>query len=52
VPVTYAGAQGIYVGLDQVNVGPVPRSLMGAGVVSVALTVDGQQANSVQVAIQ
>jgi uncharacterized protein (TIGR03437 family) len=52
VPVTYAGAQGIYVGLDQVNVGPVPRSLMGAGVVSVALTVDGQQANSVQVEIQ
>jgi len=31
VPVTYAGAQGTYVGLDQVNVGPVPRSLMGPG---------------------
>lgn len=52
VPVTYAGAQGGYVGLDQVNVGPVPRALMGAGVVSVAVTVDGLAANPVQVAIR
>jgi uncharacterized protein (TIGR03437 family) len=52
VPVTYAGAQGTYVGLDQVNVGPVPRSLMGAGLVDIIITVDGQRANTVQVAIR
>jgi uncharacterized protein (TIGR03437 family) len=49
VPVPYAGAQGTFVGLDQINLGPVPRSMIGAGVVNIILTVDGQTANTLQV---
>ncbi len=46
--VEYAGAQGQFVGLDQVNV-VVPRELAGRGAVDVVLTVDGRPANTVQV---
>jgi len=49
--VAYAGAQGQYAGLDQVNV-YVPRSLAGAGEVPVVLTVDGVTANVVTVNIK
>ena len=52
VPVTYAGAQGGFVGLDQVNLGPLPLSLMGTGVVDIVLIVDGQSANTLQIQIQ
>lgn len=51
-PVAYAGAQGGFVGLDQVNIGPLMRSQAGAGVVEVKLVVDGQTANTVTVQIQ
>ncbi len=50
-PIQYAGPQGVYPGLDQVNVG-LPLSLRGAGQVDVVLTVDGQIANTVQIAVQ
>lgn len=46
VPVAYAGPQGTYVGLDQVNI-VLPKSLRGSGNVTVGLTVDGQNANPV-----
>jgi uncharacterized protein (TIGR03437 family) len=36
-----------FAGLDQVNLGPLPRSLAGAGEVKIALTVDGVPANVV-----
>jgi uncharacterized protein (TIGR03437 family) len=49
--VTYAGPQGAYPGLDQVNV-KVPRSLAGRGDVEIELTVDGRAANHVGVAIR
>jgi uncharacterized protein (TIGR03437 family) len=49
--VQYAGPQGDYVGLDQVNV-RVPRSLAGRGDVDIVLTVDGKTANVVTVNIQ
>jgi len=52
VPVTYAGAQGGYVGLDQINLGPLPRSLIGAGTVNISITMDGQTANLLQIEIQ
>jgi uncharacterized protein (TIGR03437 family) len=52
VPVTYAGAQSVYVGLDQINLGPLPRSLIGAGVVKIVLTVDGQKANTLEMQIK
>ncbi len=49
--VLYAGLQGDLAGLDQVNL-RLPRSLRGRGLVNIALTVGGQQANTVQVAIR
>jgi len=51
VTVYYAGPQGQFAGLDQVNV-QVPHSLAGSGVVNVVLTVAGVQANTVTVHIQ
>ena len=41
-----------FVGVEQVNLGPLPRSLAGAGEVNIALTVDGVSANVVTVSIQ
>ena len=49
--VLFAGPQGEFVGLDQVNL-PLPRSLAGRGQVDVAITVDGQTSNAVRVNIQ
>ena len=51
LPVSYAGSQGGYSGLDQVNV-LLPASLAGSGLVNVYLTVDGNASNVVQVQIQ
>jgi phospholipase C len=51
VPVLFAGAQGTYPGLDQVNIS-LPNSLAGRGQMLVVLTVDGIQANPVQVAFK
>ena len=39
-------------GLDQVNLGPLPRSLAGAGEAAIMLAVDGVRANVVTVAIE
>jgi|GEM_PF-1966369 len=49
--VLFAGAQGGFAGLDQVNL-LIPRSLVGRGEVDVALTVDGKVANTVKVNIK
>jgi uncharacterized protein (TIGR03437 family) len=49
--VTYAGPQGTYPALDQINV-LVPSSLAGAGVVDLNLVVDGIAANTVKVRLQ
>ena len=50
VPVQFAGPQGGYVGLDQVNVS-LPLTLRGSGETDLALTVDGVAANTVRVNI-
>lgn len=50
-PVTFASAQGGFVGLDQVNV-EVPRDLAGRGEVEVELIVDGQTTNTVTINIR
>jgi len=47
-----AVAQPDYPGLDQINLGPLPASLAGAGTVNIVITVDGQAANPVTVTIQ
>jgi uncharacterized protein (TIGR03437 family) len=52
VPVLFSGAAPLYAGEDQVNIGPLPRSLAGAGSVNIVLTADGQTANTVNVTIQ
>jgi hypothetical protein len=51
VPVLYAGPEVVFPGLDQVNI-PIPLTLRGAGLVDVAVTVDGQTSNAAQVLIQ
>jgi uncharacterized protein (TIGR03437 family) len=50
-PVSYAGSQTDFLGLDQCNV-LIPRTLAGRGEVEVALTVDGKIANAVSVRIK
>jgi uncharacterized protein (TIGR03437 family) len=52
VPVLSSGAQGGILGLDQVNIGPLPASLAGKGSVNIVLAADGQTANTVNVTIQ
>jgi len=44
--VSFAGAQGGFVGLDQANL-LIPRSLIGRGAVVITFTADGQTANTV-----
>lgn len=51
IDASFAGAQGTYPGLDQVNV-LLPRSLAGRGLVDLALTVDGGASNTVQIHIR
>jgi uncharacterized protein (TIGR03437 family) len=52
VPVVYAGETPGLVGLDQVNLGPLPRNLAGCGELDVMLQVDGKTTNSVMIAIK
>ncbi|MBX3277700.1 MAG: S8 family serine peptidase [Acidobacteria bacterium] len=47
----YAGPQGVFVGLDQINA-LLPRSLAGRGAVQIAVAADGRQANIVEISIR
>jgi uncharacterized protein (TIGR03437 family) len=51
LPVDYAGSQGGFVGLDQINI-LLPPSLKGRGEVDVTLTMDGVTLNTVRVRIK
>ncbi len=51
LPVSFAGPQGGYSGLDQMNI-LLPSDLAGKGLVNVQVTVDGLTSNTVQVDIQ
>ena len=51
VAVQYAGGQGEFEGLDQVNLGPLPRVLSGRGEVSVELTAGGSAANTASMSL-
>jgi|HubBroStandDraft_1064217.scaffolds.fasta_scaffold18451_1 uncharacterized protein (TIGR03437 family) len=50
-PVAYAGAQGAYAGLDQVNVA-LPPALKGRGQLVVTITANGQATNMAQLLFQ
>ena len=50
-PVAYAGAQGFFPGLDQVNVA-LPATLKGRGQLVVTVTVNGQASNMGQLLFQ
>jgi len=52
VPVSYAGPQLQYEGLDQINIGPLPRALIGSGEIPIVMVVDAQPANIVTVSIR
>ncbi|MEP7273316.1 MAG: hypothetical protein ABI882_17585, partial [Acidobacteriota bacterium] len=51
VDVGFAGPQGSYAGLDQVNT-LLPRSLIGRGEVNLILNVDGKAANTVSINVK
>lgn len=50
-PVKFAGPQGTFIWLDQINV-VVPRALAGSGTVPIVLTAGGQTTNTVNVTFQ
>lgn len=52
VAVQFVGAVDGSVGLDQINLGPLPRTLAGRGEMKISLQVDGLAANVVTVAIR
>jgi uncharacterized protein (TIGR03437 family) len=52
VPVIYAGAQNQYPGFDQVNIGPLPRSLAGRGDVVIQVAAAGVAANAAHMTLQ
>lgn len=52
VPLLYAGEGPGFVGADQVNLGPLPRSLAGRGEVDLVLTIENRPANTVKVTIK
>jgi uncharacterized protein (TIGR03437 family) len=49
--VLFAGPQGDFVGLDQLNI-QLPRSLAGRGEIDLTLTVDGRPANTVRLSFK
>lgn len=51
-PILGFAATAEFVGLDQVNVGPIPKTLMGRGDANVVLTVGGKPANTVTINIK
>jgi uncharacterized protein (TIGR03437 family) len=51
VPILFAGAQPVFVGLDQVNV-QLPGSLAGTGQATVVIQVDGHASNAVNLVFQ
>ncbi|MGH9835100.1 MAG: hypothetical protein ACRD9Y_18930 [Blastocatellia bacterium] len=48
----FAGAQGDFVGLDQANIGPLPRSLAGRGEVDLVFRVDNKAANMARISVK
>ena len=51
LPAAYSGAQGVYIGLDQVNV-LLPPSLAGRGDVPLFVTANGKQSNTARITLR
>jgi uncharacterized protein (TIGR03437 family) len=51
VPAAFAGAQGEFAGLDQINI-QIPASLRGKGEASITVTADGQTSNAVTINVR
>ena len=49
IPVLYAGPQGAYPGLDQLNLGPLPPELRAAGPLAFTVEADGEISNRVTI---
>ena len=52
VPVTYAGPQPDFPGLDQLNIGPLPLSLQGSGTTNIRVSIGKSVSNAVTIQIQ
>ncbi|QQS47372.1 MAG: hypothetical protein IPM66_01530 [Acidobacteriota bacterium] len=52
VPVLYASGAPDFIGLDQANLGPLSRTLIGRKLVNIVMTVNGVSANVVQISIK
>ena len=52
LPVAYAGEQNQYLGLDQINAGPLPVELVGRGTANVTVRVGSAISNTLQVLLQ
>ncbi|MFN0121400.1 MAG: hypothetical protein ACKV2V_12955, partial [Blastocatellia bacterium] len=52
VTAAFAGAAPGFIGLDQVNLFPLPRTLIGRGNINLTLVVDGKSSNTVALNIQ
>jgi hypothetical protein len=52
LPVAYFGVQPTYPGLDQINLGPLPASLAGAGLENLAIAAGGPASDTVTVVFQ
>ena len=47
-----ARTHGLSAAADQVNLGPLPKSLQGRGEVDIRVSLDGQEANAVAAVIE
>lgn len=52
VPASVVVALEEFLGLDQINIGPIPRSFAGRGLVHLELVMDGQAANVVELSFR
>ena len=52
IRVRFAGEQGQFLGFDQLDVGPLPRSLIGVGEATLEANVDGASSNSIRLVFQ
>ncbi|MFN0086256.1 MAG: BACON domain-containing protein [Blastocatellia bacterium] len=50
-PILFAGPQGAFAGLDQINL-QIPRALAGRGEIDILISIDGQTANTIRINVK